>query len=77
MLALTYTYGPGNCTKSLKAGLDIGYVPAGSDAFFRSSGQFGPQQLNLCWPAGPVAFDRFFFFLNLAHNSVNARSQSK
>ena len=27
------------------AGLDIGYVPAGPDAFFRWSGQFGPQQL--------------------------------
>ena len=25
-------------------------------AFFRSSGQFGPQQLILCWSAGPVAF---------------------
>ena len=29
----------------LMAGLDIGYVPAGPDAFFRWSGQFGPQQL--------------------------------
>ena len=38
------------------AGLDIGYVPAGPHAFFRSSGQFGPQQFILCWPAGPVAF---------------------
>ena len=37
------------------AGLDIGYVPAGPHAFFRSSGQFGPQQFILCWPAGPVA----------------------
>ena len=38
------------------SGLDIGYVPAGPHAFFRSSGQFGPQQFILCWPAGPVAF---------------------
>ena len=30
------------------AGLDIGYVPAGPDAFFRWSGQFGPQQLIFC-----------------------------
>ena len=37
-------------------GLDIGYVPAGPNAFFRSSGQFGPQQFILCWPAGPGAF---------------------
>ena len=37
-------------------GLDIGYVPAGPHAFFRSSGQFGPQQFILCWHAGPVAF---------------------
>ena len=47
-------------------GLDIGYVPAVPHAFFRPLGQFGPQQFNLCWPAGPVAFDRFiylFFFL--------------
>ena len=35
-------------------GLDIGYVPAGPDAFFRWSGQFGPQQLIFYWPAGPV-----------------------
>ena len=40
-------------------GLDIGYVPAGPDAFFRLSGQFGPQQLIFYWPAGPVDF--FFF----------------
>ena len=40
-------------------GLDIGYVPAGPDAFFRWSGQFGPQQLIFYWPAGPVDF--FFF----------------
>ena len=38
------------------SGLDIGYVPAGPHAFFRSSGPFGPQQFILCWPAGPVAF---------------------
>ena len=31
-------------------------MPAGPHAFFRSSGQFGPQQFILCWPAGPVAF---------------------
>ena len=41
---------------SLHTGLDIGYVPAGPHAFFRSSGQFGPQQFILCWPAGPVSF---------------------
>ena len=35
------------------AGLDIGYVPAGPDAFFRWSGQFGPQQRRA---------SRFFFF---------------
>ena len=46
-------------------GLDIGYVPALPHAFFRLSGQFGPQQLILCWPEGPVAF-QFFFFLVLA-----------
>ena len=33
------------------AGLDIGYVPAGPAAFFRWSGQFGPQQLIFYWPA--------------------------
>ena len=43
-------------------GLDIGYVPAGPDAFFRWSGQFGPQQLIFYWPAGPVDFFFFFFF---------------
>ena len=37
-------------------GLDIGYVPAGPRAFFRLSGQFGPQQFIFCWPAGPVTF---------------------
>ena len=47
---------------SNSAGLDIGYVPARPDAFFRWSGQFGPQQLNLYWPAGPVDFFFFFFF---------------
>ena len=47
-------------------GLDIGYVPAGPDAFFRWSGQFGPQQLIFYWPAGPVDFFLiFFFFLGL------------
>ena len=44
-----------------QAGLDIGYVPAGPDAFLRWSGQFGPQQLIIYWPAGPV--DIFFIFL--------------
>ena len=39
-------------------GLDIGYVPAGPDAFFRWSGQFGPQQLIFY---GPVDF--YFIFL--------------
>ena len=43
-------------------GLDIGYVPAGPDAFFRWSGQFGPPQLIFYWPAGPVDFILFFFF---------------
>ena len=42
-------------------GLDIGYVPAGPDAFFRWSGQFGPQQLIFYWPAGPVFY--FYFFI--------------
>ena len=44
------------------AGLDIGYVPAVPDAFFRWSGQFGPQQLIFYWPAGPVDILIFFFF---------------
>ena len=44
------------------SGLDIGYVPAGPNAFFRSSGQFGPQQFILYWSEGPVAFRFFFFF---------------
>ena len=43
-------------------GLDIGYVPAGPDAFLRWSGQFGPQQLIFYWPAGPVDFFLFFFY---------------
>ena len=38
------------------SGLDIGYVPAGPHAFFRSSGQFGPQQLILCWPPEAIGF---------------------
>ena len=37
-------------------GSTFGYVPAGMLASFRSSGTLGPQQLILCWPAGPVAF---------------------
>ena len=45
-----------------RAGLDIGYVPAGPDAFLRWSGQFGPQQLIFYWPGGPVDFFFFFFF---------------
>ena len=47
------------------SGLDIGYVPAGPDAFFRWSGQFGPQQLIFYWPAGPVDFFFFFFFFRI------------
>ena len=43
------------------SGLDIGYVPAGPDAFFRWPGQFGPQQLIFYWPAGPVDFFIFIF----------------
>ena len=58
MLMFPYTY---------ISGLDIGYVPAGPDAFFRWSGQFGPQQLIFYWPAGPVDFF-FFFFLGLCAN---------
>ena len=49
--------------RGVPAGLDIGYVPAGPDAFFRWSGQFGPQQLIFSWPAGPVDFFFYFFFL--------------
>ena len=45
----------------LYSGLDIGYVPAGPDAFLRWSGQFGPQQLIFYWPAGSVDFFFFFF----------------
>ena len=58
------------------AGLDIGYVPAGPHAFFRSSGQFGPQQFILCWPAGPVAFRSVenactsFFLLTCAASDI-------
>ena len=44
------------------SGLDIGYVPAGSHAFLRLSGQFGPLQLIFPWPLGPVDFFFFFFF---------------
>ena len=46
-----------NCPTTYQTGspgLDIGYVPAGPDAFFRWSGQFGPQQLTFYWPGGPV-----------------------
>ena len=49
-------YGIVDILNNDRSGLDIGYVPAGPHAFFRSSGQFGPQQFILCWPAGPVAF---------------------
>ena len=49
--------------QKLYSGLDIGYVPAGPDAFFRWSGQFGPQQLIFYWPAGPVDFYFFIFFI--------------
>ena len=59
-ILLLCTGGDPPVTDSTYAGLDIGYVPAGPHAFFRSSGQFGPQ-FNLCWPAGPVAFNRGFF----------------
>ena len=57
------------------SGLDIGYVPAGPHAFFRSSGQFGPQQLILWWPAGPVAFrwvENVYtsFFVDVSHAAV-------
>ena len=37
-------------------GLDIGYVPTGSHAFLRLSGQFGPPQFIFHWPEGPVVF---------------------
>ena len=43
-------------------GLDIGYVPAGPDAFFRWSGQFGPQQFIFYWPGGPVDYYYYYFF---------------
>ena len=49
-------------SSSITPGLDIGYVPAGPDAFFRWSGQFGPQQLIFYWPARSVDFFFFFFF---------------
>ena len=38
------------------AGLDIGYVPAGPNAFLRLSGQFGPPLFIFHWPEGPVFF---------------------
>ena len=44
------------------SGLDIGYVPAGPDAFLRWSGQFGPQQLIFYWPAGPVDDDYYYYY---------------
>ena len=50
------------CQYYYESGLDIGYVPAGLDAFFRWSGQSGPQQFILWWPVGPEAIDLFFFF---------------
>ena len=45
------------------AGLDIGYVPAGSYAFLRLSGQFGPPQFIFHWAEGPVVFFLFFFIV--------------
>ena len=48
----------------ITTGLDIGYVPAGSHAFLRLSGQFGPPQFIFHWPEGPVFF-LFLFFLVL------------
>ena len=48
----------------VNAGLDIGYVPAGPDAFFRWSGQFGPQQLIFDFFSN-IFF--FFFFLITIH----------
>ena len=55
---------------ALYAGLDIGYVPAAPDAFFRWSGQLGPQQLIFYWPVDFLLASRFFilffyFFLGL------------
>ena len=47
------------------AGLDIGYVPAGPDAFLRLSGQFGPPQFIFHWPEGPVLLFFCFLFLVL------------
>ena len=51
---------PPFCLNDLQngTGLDIGYVPAGPDAFFKWSGQFGPQQLIFYCPPGPF----FIFF---------------
>ena len=48
----------------IRAGLDIGYVPAVPHAFLRLSGQFGPLQLIFHWPEGPVDF--FFFSASYA-----------
>ena len=46
----------------INAGLDIGYVPAGPDAFFRSSGQFRPKTIHFILARGASGF----FFLVLA-----------
>ena len=46
-----------------RAGLDIGYVPAGPHAFLRLSGQFGPPQFIYHWPDGPVDFFFKFFLM--------------
>ena len=37
-------------------GSTLAMCPLARMHFFRSSGQFGPQQFILCWPEGPVAF---------------------
>ena len=60
-------------------GSALANVPAGPHAFFRSSGQFGPQQFILYWPEGPVAFRCGFFFFSsctwsLAHSAANHRA---
>ena len=47
-----------------RAGLDIGYVPAGLHAFLRLSGQLGPPQFIFHWPERQWFFF-FFFFLVL------------
>ena len=47
-------------------GLDIGYVPAGPDAFLRLSGQFGPPPFIFHWPEGPV----FFFFFSASYAAI-------